>query len=87
MPVLQSPHAGACPLWCPAELEQPIPAQLYTAVAQVLAYVYRLEGGVAPAKAACRTTQPGTLYVPPPEPTRTTSPRTPARALNAVDKT
>jgi flagellar biosynthetic protein FlhB len=55
------------PCWrapvCHAELDQPIPATLYTAVAQVLAYVYRL-------KAALRGQgrMPGELvepYVPP----------------------
>lgn len=50
VPVLQSPMLARA-LYAHAELEQPIPAQLYTAVAQVLAYVYRL-------KAALRGTGP-----------------------------
>jgi flagellar biosynthetic protein FlhB len=45
IPVLQSP-ALARALYAHAELDQPIPAQLYTAVAQVLAYVYRLRAAL-----------------------------------------
>jgi flagellar biosynthetic protein FlhB len=45
IPVLQSP-ALARALYAHAELDQPIPAQLYTAVAQVLAYVYRLKAAL-----------------------------------------
>ena len=41
MPVLQSPMLARA-LYAHAELDQPIPASLYTAVAQVLAYVYQL---------------------------------------------
>ena len=62
IPVLQSPMLARA-LYAHAELDQPIPATLYTAVAQVLAYVYRL-------KAAMRGQgrMPGELvepYVPP----------------------
>ncbi|NMM77239.1 flagellar biosynthetic protein FlhB [Acidovorax sp. SRB_14] len=62
VPVLQSPMLARA-LYAHAELDQPIPATLYTAVAQVLAYVYRL-------KAALRGEgrMPDTLadpYVPP----------------------
>jgi len=45
IPVLQSP-ARARALYAHAELDQPIPAPLYTAVAQVLAYVYRLKAAL-----------------------------------------
>ncbi|MGE8374870.1 MAG: EscU/YscU/HrcU family type III secretion system export apparatus switch protein [Diaphorobacter nitroreducens] len=45
VPVLQSPMLARA-LYAHAELEQPIPAQLYTAVAQVLAYVYRLKAAL-----------------------------------------
>lgn len=45
IPVLQSPMLARA-LYAHAELEQPIPAQLYTAVAQVLAYVYRLKAAL-----------------------------------------
>ncbi|MBI3101650.1 MAG: EscU/YscU/HrcU family type III secretion system export apparatus switch protein [Burkholderiales bacterium] len=45
IPVLQSP-ALARALYAHAELDQPIPAQLYAAVAQVLAYVYRLKAAL-----------------------------------------
>ncbi|POR06187.1 EscU/YscU/HrcU family type III secretion system export apparatus switch protein [Diaphorobacter sp. LR2014-1] len=45
VPVLQSPMLARA-LYAHAELEQPIPAQLYTAVAQVLAYVYRLKASL-----------------------------------------
>ena len=62
IPVLQSPMLARA-LYAHAELDQAIPATLYTAVAQVLAYVYRL-------KAALRGEgrMPDTLvdpYVPP----------------------
>ena len=62
VPVLQSPMLARA-LYAHAELDQAIPATLYTAVAQVLAYVYRL-------KAALRGEgrMPGELiepYVPP----------------------
>jgi len=62
VPVLQSPMLARA-LYAHAELDQAIPAQLYAAVAQVLAYVYRL-------KAALRGEghMPGELaqpYVPP----------------------
>lgn len=46
VPVLQSPMLARA-LYAHAELEQPIPAQLYAAVAQVLAYVYRLKAALA----------------------------------------
>jgi len=45
VPVLQSPMLARA-LYAHAELEQPIPQQLYTAVAQVLAYVYRLKAAM-----------------------------------------
>jgi flagellar biosynthetic protein FlhB len=63
IPVLQSPMLARA-LYANAELDQDIPSALYTAVAQVLAYVYRL-------KAAMRGEgpTPGDLPVPfvPPE--------------------
>lgn len=45
VPVLQSPMLARA-LYAHAELEQPIPSQLYAAVAQVLAYVYRLKAAL-----------------------------------------
>ena len=45
VPVLQSPMLARA-LYAHAELDQPIPGQLYTAVAQVLAYVYRLKAAM-----------------------------------------
>lgn len=51
VPVLEAPILARA-LYAHAELEQTIPATLYTAVAQVLAYVYRLKAsmsGQAPA--------------------------------------
>ncbi|MEG1453973.1 MAG: EscU/YscU/HrcU family type III secretion system export apparatus switch protein [Comamonas sp.] len=45
VPVLQSPMLARA-LYAHAELDQPIPAPLYTAVAQVLAYVYRLKAAM-----------------------------------------
>lgn len=45
VPVLQSPMLARA-LYAHAELDQPIPAQLYTAVAQVLAYVYRVKAAL-----------------------------------------
>ncbi|MGD9773996.1 EscU/YscU/HrcU family type III secretion system export apparatus switch protein [Diaphorobacter sp.] len=45
VPVLQSPMLARA-LYAHAELDQPIPAQLFTAVAQVLAYVYRLKAAM-----------------------------------------
>lgn len=42
VPAPESP-VPARALYAHAELDQPIPAALYTAVAQVLAYVYRLK--------------------------------------------
>ena len=45
IPVLQSPMLARA-LYANAELEQAIPAQLYAAVAQVLAYVYRLKAAL-----------------------------------------
>ncbi|MFT3813670.1 MAG: EscU/YscU/HrcU family type III secretion system export apparatus switch protein [Acidovorax sp.] len=45
VPVLQSPMLARA-LYAHADLDQPIPAQLYTAVAQVLAYVYRLKAAL-----------------------------------------
>jgi flagellar biosynthetic protein FlhB len=45
IPVLQSPMLARA-LYANAELDQDIPAALYTAVAQVLAYVYRLRAAI-----------------------------------------
>jgi len=45
IPVLQSPMLARA-LYAHAELDQSIPAPLYTAVAQVLAYVYRLKAAM-----------------------------------------
>ena len=45
VPVLESPMLARA-LYAHAELDQPIPAALYTAVAQVLAYVYRLKAAL-----------------------------------------
>jgi type III secretion system FlhB-like substrate exporter len=45
IPVLQSPMLARA-LYANAELDQDIPASLYTAVAQVLAYVYRLKAAM-----------------------------------------
>ncbi len=45
VPVLQSPMLARA-LYANADLDQPIPATLYTAVAQVLAYVYRLKAAL-----------------------------------------
>ncbi len=45
IPVLQSPMLARA-LYANAELDQDIPATLYTAVAQVLAYVYRLRAAM-----------------------------------------
>ncbi len=45
VPVLESPVLARA-LYAHAELDQPIPATLYTAVAQVLAYVYRLKAAM-----------------------------------------
>lgn len=45
VPVLESPMLARA-LYAHAELDQAIPAQLYTAVAQVLAYVYRLKASL-----------------------------------------
>ncbi len=45
IPVLQSPMLARA-LYANAELNQDIPASLYTAVAQVLAYIYRLKAAM-----------------------------------------
>lgn len=45
VPVLQSPVLARA-LYAHAELDQDIPASLYTAVAQVLAYIYRLRAAL-----------------------------------------
>ncbi len=45
VPVLESPMLARA-LYAHTELEQPVPAALYTAVAQVLAYVYRLRAAL-----------------------------------------
>lgn len=58
IPVVQSPMLARA-LFAHAELDQPIPASLYTAVAQVMAYVYRL-------KASLRGEGPTPLELPQP---------------------
>lgn len=45
IPVLQSPMLARA-LYAHADLEQPIPTTLYNAVAQILAYVYRLKAAM-----------------------------------------
>ena len=45
IPVLQSPMLARA-LYANAEIDQDIPSSLYTAVAQVLAYVYRLRAAM-----------------------------------------
>jgi flagellar biosynthetic protein FlhB len=45
IPVLQSPPLARA-LYANAELDENIPATLYAAVAQVLAYVYRLKAAM-----------------------------------------
>jgi flagellar biosynthetic protein FlhB len=45
IPVLQSPVLARA-LYANAELDQDIPSTLYTAVAQVLAYIYRLKAAM-----------------------------------------
>lgn len=45
IPVLQSPMLARA-LYANAEIDQDIPASLYTAVAQVLAYIYRLKAAL-----------------------------------------
>jgi flagellar biosynthetic protein FlhB len=45
IPVLQSPMLARA-LYANAELDSDIPSALYTAVAQVLAYVYRLKAAM-----------------------------------------
>jgi flagellar biosynthetic protein FlhB len=45
VPVLESPMLARA-LYAHTELDQPVPAALYTAVAQVLAYVYRLRAAL-----------------------------------------
>jgi flagellar biosynthetic protein FlhB len=45
IPILQSPMLARA-LYAHSELDQDIPADLYTAVAQVLAYVYRLKAAM-----------------------------------------
>ncbi len=45
IPVLQSPMLARA-LYAHAELDRPIPSTLYTAVAQVLAYIYRLKAAM-----------------------------------------
>ena len=46
IPVIQSPMLARA-LYAHAEIDQPIPSQLFTAVAQILAYVYRLKAAIA----------------------------------------
>ena len=45
IPVIQSPMLARA-LYAHAEIDQDIPASLYTAVAQVLAYIYRLKAAL-----------------------------------------
>jgi flagellar biosynthetic protein FlhB len=45
IPVLQSPVLARA-LYANAEIDQDIPSSLYTAVAQVLAYIYRLKAAI-----------------------------------------
>src|SRR5574343_1241350 len=45
IPVLESPPLARA-LYANAELDQNIPSSLYTAVAQVLAYIYRLKAAM-----------------------------------------
>jgi flagellar biosynthesis protein FlhB len=63
VPVLQSPMLARA-LYAHTELDQEVPAALYTAVAQVLAYVYQLKAALAG-----RGAMPGEMPVPqvPPE--------------------
>jgi flagellar biosynthesis protein FlhB len=63
VPVLQSPMLARA-LYAHTELDQEVPAALYTAVAQVLAYVYQLKAALAG-----RSAMPGEMPVPqvPPE--------------------
>jgi flagellar biosynthetic protein FlhB len=63
VPVLQSPMLARA-LYAHTELDQEVPAALYTAVAQVLAYVYQLKAALAG-----RGAMPGDMPVPqvPPE--------------------
>lgn len=62
VPVLESPVLARA-LYAHAELDQAIPAALYTAVAQVLAYVYRLKAAMR-GEGRMPDTQPDP-YVPP----------------------
>ena len=45
IPVVQSPMLARA-LFAHAEIDQPIPSSLFTAVAQVLAYVYRMKAAL-----------------------------------------
>ena len=58
VPVLQSPMLARA-LYANAELDQDIPSALYTAVAQVLAYVYRLRAGTYDFPASAGSTDYG----------------------------
>lgn len=83
VPVLQAPMLARA-LYAHAELDQTIPSTLYTAVAQVLAYVYRLKAsmrGEAP--------DPGELVQPhiPPELDPHHKPTPAARAHQATSQT
>lgn len=62
IPVLQSPPLARA-LYTHAELDHDIPASLFTAVAQVLAYIYRLKAALS-GQAPMPLTEP-TPYVPP----------------------
>jgi flagellar biosynthesis protein FlhB len=57
VPVLQSPMLARA-LYAHAEIDDEIPSALYTAVAQVLAYVYQLKAALARARAPCPATCP-----------------------------
>ena len=46
IPIVESPMLARA-LYAHAELDQPIPSSLFTAVAQILAYVYRLKAAMA----------------------------------------
>jgi flagellar biosynthetic protein FlhB len=63
IPVLQSPMLARA-LYANSELNQDIPSSLYTAVAQVLAYVYKLRAAMRGEGHRCRAEVPQP-FVPP----------------------
>jgi len=65
VPVLQSPMLARA-LYAHAELDQPIPSALYAAVAQVLAYVYRMKAALR-GQGAMPTAEPRPEPLVPPE--------------------